>query len=336
MIRGGIPARTVRCHPCSQTVRRRTATSARMGARVVWPSVVATCLALSILLFANIAAPLERVTPGGGHQAASPPLASPPSPLPPSPLPPSRITLRPSQRYAEAFDAAIDGEVWLVAAGPVELRHQGIMHSSDPAAGERRLRLLNRSTSTGSDALGPFTRTAWAWRAGSLAFHTGVRLYHSTLVFEQRYGSEATGTAGHGLSSSFPCFGLPTRAAARAVAAAAVRRYWLQWDGDMAGQLYRAGPWQVVVVGGGGGGGGSGSSGGGGGSSGGSCSVNSRSSTVAGGRAPRQWTGGHVASRALLLGPRDLARHLTDLELHGRRAAGGLQPPTHRVAASNA
>ena len=152
---------------------------------------------------------------------------------------PSRITLRPSQQYAEAFDAAIDGAVWLVAAGPVRLRHQGVMHSSDPAAGEQRLQLFNRSTSTGTDALGPFTRTAWAWRAGRLTFHTGVRLYHAALVFEQRYGSEASGTAGDGLSSSYPCFGLPARPAAHSA-----RRYWLQWDGDMAGQLYRAGPWQ--------------------------------------------------------------------------------------------
>ena len=224
--------------------------SRRMSARLVWPSVAATCLALSILLLTNIAAPLERVTPGGSRQSASPPLASPPIPPLLPPIPPSRITLRPSPRYAEAFDAAIDGVVWLVAAGPVELRHQGVMHSSDPSTPRaRRLRLLNRSTSTGSDALGPFTRTAWAWRAGNLAFHTGVRLYHATLVFEQRYGSEAAGTAGHGLSSSFPCFGLPGRTAARVeAAAAAARRYWLQWDGDMAGQLYRTGPWQVVLV----------------------------------------------------------------------------------------
>ena len=217
--------------------------------RLVCPSVAAaTCLALSILLFANsIAAPPERVTLGGGRQAASPPPIPPTQPPPPPP--PSRITLRPSQRYAEAFDAVIDGAVWLVAAGPVELRSQGVMYSSDPAVGERRLRLLNRSSSTGSDALGPFTRTAWAWRAGTLAFHTAVRLYHATLVFEQRYGSEATGTAGRGLSSSFPCFGLPgRRPMVRSAAAEAGQRYWLQWDGDMAGQLYRAGPWQVVVV----------------------------------------------------------------------------------------
>ena len=219
-----------------------------MSERLTCSSVAAaTCLALSILLFANTAAPLERVTLGRGRQAASPPPILPPRPPPPPP--PSRITLRPSQRYAEAFDAAINGAVWLVAAGPVELRHQGVMYSSDPAVGERRLRLLNRSSSTGSDALGPFTRTAWAWRAGQLAFHTGVRLYHATLVFEQRYGSEAAGTAGHGLSSSFPCFGLPgRRPTVRSAAAAALQRYWLQWDGDMAGQLYRAGPWQVVVV----------------------------------------------------------------------------------------
>ena len=94
--------------------------------------------------------------------------------------------------------------MWLVAGGPTRLRHEGLLYSSDPSAGERRLLLLNRSTSTGTDALGMFTRSAWAWRAGSLAFHTGVRLYRTALVFEQRYVSGSTGTSGRGLSSSFP------------------------------------------------------------------------------------------------------------------------------------
>ena len=63
-------------------------------------------------------------------------------------------------------------------------------------------------------------RAVEAWRAGGLALTTGMRLYGAAVVFEQRYEGSASGTAGAGLSSRFPCFGLPE--------GAAPRRHWRQ------------------------------------------------------------------------------------------------------------
>ena len=183
---------------------------------------------MSALILLNIAgSPLEQ------KRVERRELQPPTPPSPPSP----RIKLLPSQRFDKAFDVAIDGSVWLAAGKPTEVRHEGTVYSSAPrSAAERRLQLLNRTSGKGRDALGAYTRTEWAWRAGELAFTTGMRLYGAAVVFEQRYEGSASGTAGAGLSSRFPCFGLPE--------GAAPRRHWLQWDGDMAGQLYRAGVWR--------------------------------------------------------------------------------------------
>ena len=219
---------------CDGTIAMLASGSAR--------SVAVGCVTLSALITLsalNIAgSPLEQKRVERRELQPPTPPSPPPQPtLSPPPQPSPRIKLLPSQRFDEAFDVAIDGSVWLAAGKPTEVRHEGTVYSSAPrSAAERRLQLLNRTSGKGRDALGAYTRTAWAWRAGELAFTTGMRLYGAAVVFEQRYEGSASGTAGAGLSSCFPCFGLPE--------GAAPRRHWLQWDGDMAGQLYRAGVWR--------------------------------------------------------------------------------------------
>jgi len=170
---------------------------------------------------------------------SSPPLSSPPPPEPPPPPgpPPPRISMRPSPRFLGAFDVSIGGSAWLVAGGPIQVRHDGATFDSATRATGRRLSLVKNASTSGSDVLGSFERVAHTWRTdGGLVFETAARRYASALVFEQRFHTAASRTGGGGLVSSFPTFGLPA-------APERPPRYFLQWDGDMAGQLAKAGAW---------------------------------------------------------------------------------------------
>ena len=151
----------------------------------------------------------------------------------------------PSTRFPGSFDVSIAGSAWFVAGGPIQVRHDGATFATDGATG-RRLSLVRNSSTSGSDVLGSFERVAHTWRTdGGLVFETAARRYASALVFEQRFHTAASRTGGGGLVSSFPTFGLPA-------AAERPPRYFVQWDGDMAGQLYKAGTWAAGArVGGG-------------------------------------------------------------------------------------
>ena len=167
------------------------------------------------------------------------PLPLPPPPTSP-PAPPPRIAL--SEHEGGSFDISIDGHVWLAAGGPVQVRSGGVTYSAGSGGG---LNLINQSTDSGSDSLGLYRRTEHRWNAGSLWFTTAVRQYASAVVFEQQYDSAAAKTAGAGLSSSYPSFSLPPKSTQP-------HRHFLQWDGDMAGQLYKVGTWHAgAPIGGG-------------------------------------------------------------------------------------
>lgn len=156
-------------------------------------------------------------------QLPRPPVPQPPAPpSPPSPAlltPP--LTIRPSH-FTGAFDILVDGAPWLLASGPPQL------HGT-------RLRLANQSNSAGSDKLGAYKRWSHFWLSDTnVAFETAVRQYDGhigAVVFEQQY---LTSTSHLGL---FPSFQLPSPGSGPP-------RFYLQWDGDMAGQLFKAGAWQ--------------------------------------------------------------------------------------------
>jgi hypothetical protein len=146
-----------------------------------------------------------------------------------------RLRLRLSTEQPGSFDVVVDGHAWLTAGLPTQLRHD-----------QRPLQLLGQgpTTRSGEDALGKYARTEWQWGAGGRpALETAVRAYEHALVFEQAFRAPRSSRtpADGSLCSRFPSFGLPSRAAAHAVPGGPL--HYLAYDGDMAGQLYRAGPW---------------------------------------------------------------------------------------------
>ena len=102
--------------------------------------------------------------------------------------------------------------------------------------------MSGRGRETGRDTLGLYTRHWWRWTADEVTFETAARLYSSGVVFEQLWHAEAQSTNGGALTSTFPSFALPN-------GSHAPRRGFLQYDGDMGGQLYKLGPWQRHVRG---------------------------------------------------------------------------------------
>ena len=175
-----------------------------------------------------------------------------PSPPPPPQAaaqisPKSRLILHESATLPGSFSIEIDGVTWFEQGLPTSVRHTRATFSSNSTKDGRRLELRGCGRHEGSDVLGHYSRRWWRWSADDLVFETAARLYQSAVVFEQRWPTGALDTNGAALTSTFPSLALPLSDDAPP------RRGFLQYDGDMGGQLYRLGPWRRSTRGVGGG-----------------------------------------------------------------------------------
>ena len=188
------------------------------------------------------AAPSTAATPPTSAAPAAPPVgvATPPTSAAPEAPPVGDVT--PSRRLSiieagvnGSFAVLVDGVEWFGPGEPTSVRHRGRRYS----AHDRSLELLADGWAAGSDSMGRFRRRWWRWAAADLGFNTAVRVYADALAFEQTYVGAAVSTAAgrDGLVSCFPSLALPP-------AGTSPRRGFLQYQGDMAGQLYRTGVWE--------------------------------------------------------------------------------------------
>ena len=152
-----------------------------------------------------------------------------------------------------SFIVSMGATVWLEPGLPTSVRVGGRTFSASQQQQNQQqeqqqkklkpeqleLKLQARGRHAGRDVLGSFQRHWWRWAADGLTWETAARLYQTAIVFEQHWQDEAKGTAGSPLTSTFPSFALP--AAPRTPLQA--QRGFLQFDGDMGGQLYKLSQW---------------------------------------------------------------------------------------------
>ena len=176
-------------------------------------AVICLCLILAGLLVLN-----QQATLRSSVHAASLPLPASAEP-PPSPPPPALTTLRCGE--PGSCDVLVNGQIWLQAGTPSH-----VWSLKHPVT----------SNASGTDELGSFDRTSWLWRSGAATFETAIRSYAggTVLVFEQCFHTAVVLRSRRGLVSEFPSFRLPR-------ADPTTERYFIAYDGDMSGQLYKLG-----------------------------------------------------------------------------------------------
>ena len=167
------------------------------------------------------------------------------SPPPPPPPPPRPTRLRIVDAANGTFTVLVDNVEWLGAGLSPSVHHRGRRFSVEDGT----LRLESDGWQTNSDKIGRYNRRYWRWSdtgSGDVRLETSVRVYATgVLVCEQRFLTPLVrmGSRRGELASTFPSFTLPPGSSA------GPPRGFLQYDGDMAGQLYRVGRWQQGVRG---------------------------------------------------------------------------------------